>query len=298
MSFNIETYLSERRKLFNSYLQELYKNDSEINNSLIESINYSLTSGGKRFRPILCMASYELFSDKFKKVVGICCAIEMVHSYSLIHDDLPSMDDDNVRRGKASNHIKFGESTAILAGDALLADAFSLITNELVFNGCNPEISLKVISILSNSIGSKGMVLGQAMDLFFEGKENIDVETLSKIHFLKTGALIEASIMIGAHLGGANEDELELLRNFSRKIGLSFQISDDILDITGSKDFGKQTGSDAKKNKQTFASVLGIDRSKDFVKSLTEEALRELDKLDKKINPIREITIYLSERTN
>lgn len=298
MNFDIETYLSRKRNLVNFYLDELYNNKQDSSHSLIKSIRYSLTSDGKRLRPILCMASCELFSGEYQKVVGVASAIEMIHTYSLIHDDLPSMDNDDVRRGKPTNHIEFGESTAILAGDALLADAFSLITNELVFNGCNPEISLKVISILSNSIGSKGMVLGQAMDLFFEGKENIDVETLSKIHFLKTGALIEASIMIGAHLGGANEDELELLRNFSRKIGLSFQISDDILDITGSKDFGKQTGSDAKKNKQTFASVLGIDRSKDLVKSLTEEALRELDKLDKKINPIREITIYLSERTN
>ncbi len=296
MNFDIETYLNERRNFVNSYLEELYEKQPNSTQSLLKSILYSLTSGGKRLRPILCMASCELFSGEYKKAIGVASAIEMVHTYSLIHDDLPSMDDDNVRRGKPSNHIKFGESTAILAGDALLADAFSLINNELQFQGFNPELSLKIISVLSNAIGSKGMVLGQAMDLYFEGKNEVNIETLSKIHYLKTGALIEASILIGGYIGDADNNEIETLRKFSRKIGLSFQISDDILDITGSESFGKNTGSDAKKNKKTFASVLGIESSHDLVQSLTEEALGELSDLKKEFNPLHGIAIYLSER--
>lgn len=296
MNFDIETYLSKKRKLINSYLRELYKNSNDSQHTLLESIKYSLDSNGKRLRPILCMASCELFCGEYKKVVGVACAVEMIHTYSLIHDDLPSMDDDSMRRGKPTNHIEFGESTAILAGDALLADAFSLLNNELQFHDFKEDISLKVISILSNAIGSKGMVLGQAMDLYFEGKTELDVETLSSIHLLKTGALIEASILIGAYLGGANCDEIDILKRFSKKLGLSFQISDDILDITGSADFGKRTGSDAKKNKKTFASLLGIDSSRDLIESLTEEAINELSKLKSESSPLKEITLYLSER--
>lgn len=296
MDFNIETYLNDKRELVDSYLKELYVKPSDTQHSLIDSIKYSLTASGKRFRPLLCLATYELFSYEYKKAVGVASAIEMVHTYSLIHDDLPSMDDDIMRRGLPSNHIEFGESTAILAGDALLADAFSLINSELQFNNFDKDISLKVISILSNAVGSKGMVLGQAMDLFYEAKNDVDVETLSNIHYLKTGALIEASILIGAYLGNASSDEINSLQRYSRKIGLSFQISDDILDITGSNDFAKNTGSDAKKNKTTFASLLGVDSSRDLVNSLTNEAILELKNIKRKTNSLYEIAIYLSER--
>ncbi|MGH7885284.1 MAG: polyprenyl synthetase family protein [Thermodesulfobacteriota bacterium] len=298
MIFNIEFYLSEKRALINSYLKELYKSSPKDESSLLDSINYTLNSEGKRLRPILCISACEFISNEYKNVVGIACAIEMVHCYSLIHDDLPSMDDDSLRRGKPTNHVVFGEAAAILAGDALLADAFSLISKELVLNTSDINLALEVISTLADSIGSKGMVLGQAMDLYFEGKKEVDIETVRKIHFLKTGALIESSILIGALIGRADKEEIEILKEFSRKLGLSFQISDDILDITGSKDFGKKPGSDARSDKTTYASILGLKKSRKLVKELTEEAINLLDKVRKESNSLREIAVYLSERAN
>lgn len=297
MNSDIENYLEKKRKLVNTYLSKLYQADDQNGLKLFESINYSLQSDGKRLRPILCLAAFELFSGNSEKALGVACVLEMIHCYSLIHDDLPSMDNDSIRRGKPTNHIVFGESTAILAGDALLTDAFDLLVCELEENSVDPNLSLKIISRISGSIGSKGMILGQAMDLSIEGTEDVEIDKIREINYLKTGSLIKSSVLTGALLGGASGNDLKVLESFSKYLGLAFQITDDILDITGSKDFGKPAGSDAKNKKPTFASVLGTDKSKRMVADLTNKALSELEKLNRKRNPLKEITVYLSERS-
>ena len=301
MNFNIQEFLENKRAEINSFLNSIYQSTQDnlsTHDHLVESIKYSLNSDGKRLRPILCMSTCEVLCGDSQKALVSGCAIEMIHTYSLIHDDLPSMDNDQLRRGKPTNHIVYGEATAILAGDALLSDAFNLIASEFVNNNNDLKIALSILLKLSEAIGSKGMVMGQSLDLQVEGTNQISVEKLKGIHSLKTGKLIEASIEIGALLGNANNDELKILNAYSQKIGLSFQIADDILDIVGSDEFGKNTGSDAMKNKPTYASILGVDECRVLVKTLTEEALNELENLNKNTEPLRSLAKLLSERAN
>jgi len=211
MEFPLNKYLEEKRTLIDSALTQIINEFIKDSSDLHKSVSYSIQSGGKRLRPILCIASCETLGKDSQGVLPIACAIEMIHTYSLIHDDLPSMDDDSLRRGKPTNHVIFGEATAILAGDALLTDAFNLITRNIIRNEIPPLLGLEIISDISTAAGSSGMVRGQSLDLFLEGNKNIDIKIVEEMHMLKTGALISCAVKVGARFAGAENDLLDSL---------------------------------------------------------------------------------------
>ncbi|MGH7889522.1 MAG: polyprenyl synthetase family protein, partial [Thermodesulfobacteriota bacterium] len=259
MGFDTERYISDRKKFIDQKLSEIVPVHAKSPSSLEESMRYSLLASGKRLRPILCLAAGEAVGGTVEMVISTACAIEMIHTYSLIHDDLPSMDDDSLRRGVPTNHSVFGEALAILAGDALLTDAFLVIASEGISNGLSPSLVVEIIQDVANAAGSRGMVKGQALDLALEGKEKIDPGLIEKLHSLKTGALIEASVLSGGRLGGANEEQLFKLSKYAKCIGLSFQIIDDVLNIEGGTEIGKGRGTDARKKKATYPGLLGVE---------------------------------------
>jgi geranylgeranyl diphosphate synthase type II len=291
MGFNVEEYISERKKLVDRMLSELFKDASDSITTLDESMRYSILAGGKRLRPVLCIASAEAVGGRAEDVLPVACAIEMIHTYSLIHDDLPAMDDDTLRRGVPTNHNVFGEAVAILAGDALLTDAFFVIAQSEI----SPYLVVDVIREISRAAGSKGMVRGQALDLALEGKE-VSIETVERMHYLKTGALIEASVVSGGKVGGATEDQILQLRSYSRNLGIAFQIIDDVLDIEGGEDIGKSRGSDIRRKKATYPGIVGIKKAKDKALELTLKAVSCLKDFDEKAEPLREIAFYLGGR--
>ncbi|GBD38616.1 Farnesyl diphosphate synthase [bacterium HR37] len=291
MGFNVEEYISERKKLVDRMLSELFKDASDSITTLDESMRYSILAGGKRLRPVLCIASAEAVGGRAEDVLPVACAIEMIHTYSLIHDDLPAMDDDTLRRGVPTNHNVFGEAVAILAGDALLTDAFFVIAQSEI----SPYLVVDVIREISKAAGSKGMVRGQALDLALEGKE-VSIETVERMHYLKTGALIEASVVSGGKVGGATEDQILQLRSYSRNLGIAFQIIDDVLDIEGGEDIGKSRGSDIRRKKATYPGIVGIKKAKDKALELTLKAVSCLRDFDEKAEPLREIAFYLGGR--
>ncbi|HEX3035742.1 MAG TPA: farnesyl diphosphate synthase [Thermodesulfobacteriota bacterium] len=296
MAFDVENYLSNRKEIVDRKLLELFPGSTDSNNTrLHESMRYSILAGGKRLRPILCIAASEAVGGTLEKALPVACAIEMIHTYSLIHDDLPSMDDDLLRRGLPTNHSVFGEALAILAGDALLADAFFVIVNEGVSSGLPPSIITDVIRDVARAAGSGGMVSGQAHDLALEGRE-VTVELIEMMHSLKTGALIEASIISGGRIGGANEGQLSYLIEYSRALGLAFQIIDDVLDIEGGSETGKTRGADARKRKATYPGLIGLGKAKKVATQLTEKAVLALKDFDERAEPLRQLAFYLGRR--
>jgi geranylgeranyl diphosphate synthase type II len=270
--------------------------------SIYEAMKYSLNAGGKRIRPILALATCEIFGGKIEEVLPYACAIEMIHTYSLIHDDLPAMDNDDYRRGKLTNHKVFGEAVAILAGDALLNYAFEIILQEMITKS-DGTISLlnkaKAANILASASGATGMIGGQIIDLQSEGKK-IPQELLEYMHRCKTGALIKAPILGCAALFDANCEDVEALSSFAEKLGLAFQIKDDILDIEGdSNTLGKMTGSDLANEKSTYVSLLGIQESKKMLKAITNEASKTLgDRFGKRAEFLQNLADYLVGREN
>lgn len=259
-------------------LVELFGPGCEVNAELYKAMNYSLLSGGKRLRPSLLLAATQACGGDLDKALDSACALECIHCYSLIHDDLPAMDDDDLRRGKPTNHKVFGEAQAILAGDALLTEAFRLVA-ESWQKEKRPDIGLDVVRILAQSAGAEGMVAGQALDLASENK-NIDGEIMQAIHRHKTGALIEAACLMGGAIAEAGEQELQALGVYARAIGLAFQIVDDLLDIEGTeKDLGKAVGSDIKNQKATYPALYGIEASKKMAHDLKNQALSALESL-------------------
>lgn len=239
--------------------------------SLMKSMDYSLMLGGKRIRPILAMATCDLLGHAPTDALPAACALEMIHTYSLIHDDLPSMDDDDLRRGKPTNHKVYGEAIAILAGDGLLTEAFSCLSDPRWTLSDHSKI--RVIHTISEAAGAKGMVAGQVLDLEHEGKE-CNEQQLENIHLHKTGKLILASILAGAHCASAGTEQLQTLDTFGRKIGLAFQIADDVLDITATTEqLGKNAKSDLKKNKSTYPSLIGLEASKAKAEKLLKESI-------------------------
>ena len=292
---SIELYLSTLKEIIDKKLVELLPNSPEPISKLQESMRYSILAGGKRLRPILCIFASEAVGGSVDKALPIACAIEMIHTYSLIHDDLPSMDDDLLRRGIPTNHSVFGEALAILAGDALLTDAFSLIGNEGISNGLAPKVVVEIIRDISKAAGSQGMVSGQALDLAIEGKE-VSLEFIERGHSLKTGALIVASVTSGARVGGASEDQLLQLKCYAKYLGLAFQIIDDVLDIEGGAEIGKTIGADARKNKATYPLLVGVERARKVALELTEKAVLELRDFDERAEPLRELAFYLGGR--
>ena len=273
-------------------LKELRRTKS-LDENLSRAMEYSLMAGGKRLRPILLMAAADAIDSSGEKFITVANALEMIHTYSLIHDDLPAMDNDDYRRGKLTNHKVFGEATAILAGDALLTLAFEVALRQ---KDVSPEILLKVLHEISTAAGAAGMVGGQALDLRSEGIQ-IDFETLKLMHRGKTGALFKAAIRSGAILAQASEKKLAALTRYAENFGLAFQITDDILDVTGDeKILGKPTGSDEKNLKATYVSLTSLDAAKNFAQAAVDEALDALKDFGTEANFLRELVKYLIAR--
>ncbi len=290
---DIKAYLKEKKEIIDKELEKYFKKPFDDHIKILkESMQYSLFAGGKRLRPILCIAGAEAVGGNYRDVLPVACALEFIHTYSLIHDDLPAMDDDDMRRGKPTNHKVFGEAVAILAGDALLTDAFYIMSSSQI----DPKKLIKVIRIISEAAGSRGMVGGQVADIRSEGKK-VDVSTLEFIHTHKTGALISASVISGAIIADGTDEQIRAISEYGRHIGLAFQIADDILNVEGDpRILGKAVGSDQEKKKVTYPSVLGLERSKQIQKELIEKAILALKDFDSKADPLREIAKYIIER--
>lgn len=279
----------------NEYLKTYFNKKGSYNKIIYESESYSLNIGGKRIRPILLALSYAIYKEDYKKVIPMAAAIEMIHTYSLIHDDLPCMDNDDLRRGKPTNHKVFGDNIAVLAGDALLNEAMILMTNYSLENG---ENSLKAAYEIINASGSEGMIGGQVVDIISEGKE-ISKDELKYMHLKKTGELIRASVLAGAILADAPEKDLENLREYGEKLGLAFQIKDDILDIIGdTKILGKNVHADEELKKTNFITVYGLEKCEELCEQLTEDCIKILNKLTVDATCLVELTYALLNRQN
>jgi geranylgeranyl diphosphate synthase, type II len=267
---------------------------------LHESMRYSLLAGGKRIRPALCLAACELVGGEMETAMPTACALEMIHTMSLIHDDLPSMDNDDFRRGKPTNHKVYGEEMAILAGDALLSHAFEYIGRET--KGVSADKVVRVIVDVAKCVGSEGLVGGQVVDIDSEGAgpENVTIETLQYIHAHKTGALLEVSVTAGAILGGASEEQIGKLERYAQSIGLAFQVVDDILDCTqSSEQLGKTAGKDEAVGKATYPSLVGLEESRRIAADLIAKAKGELAGFDaEKVKPLIGLADYIANREN
>lgn len=293
---DLKKYIEEKRDTVNKALHSYCSEPDGLATDVIESMNYSLFAGGKRLRPILCIAGAEAVNGGGADVLPVACALELIHTYSLIHDDLPVMDDDDLRRGRPTNHKVFGEAIALLAGDGLLTEAFHLMTAEGETGIAEPAALIRVVNLIASAAGFRGMVGGQAVDIQSEGKV-VSPSHVEYIHVHKTGALIAASVTSGAILGGAGNDDLNLIRTYGEKIGLAFQVADDILDVEGdSEEMGKTVGADEQKNKNTYPSIYGLERSKEIQKMLIREAVSSLNKFGSKAEPLRSIAQYIIER--
>jgi len=293
---DIQAYLKEKRELIDSYLKSYFGVTCKPP-VLHEAMSYSLFAGGKRIRPILALASYEACGGDPKDIIPFASALELIHTYSLIHDDLPAMDDDELRRGKPTSHKVFGEAMAILAGDALLTEAFFMISDyQPSAISHEPSAILKVIREVSLAAGASGMVGGQAQDILSENSEP-DKDTLYFIHLHKTAALITASVRMGPVLAGSDEDTINALTRYGENIGLVFQIIDDILDIEGDpKELGKSAGLDKRKMKMTYPSLFGVEGSRQKAQNLISEAINALHIFSSEADPLREIARYLIKR--
>jgi len=292
----LSDYLSVRKELVDAALNEALPHETNYPPIIFQAVRYSLFAGGKRLRPILCMAAAEAVGGDGRAVLPVACALEMIHTYSLIHDDLPAMDDDDIRRGQPTSHKVFGEATAILAGDALLTEAFALMAAAERMPQIPPDRILSVIHEIARAAGFWGMVGGQIMDIQAETGP-ADEETLLYIHTHKTGAMIVASVRAGAILAGAQTGEVEALAAYGRHVGLAFQIADDILNVEGDREaLGKRTGSDADRGKLTFPHLLGIEAARIKMADLVSCALAAIQDFDQHAEPLRAIARYVAER--
>lgn len=292
MTFNEK--LKKYQETINDYLDMIIPADSKYINSILDSMRYSVFAGGKRLRPILMLGTGEIFGCSEDIILPFAAGLEMIHTYSLIHDDLPAMDDDDYRRGKLTNHKVYGEGMAVLSGDALLNFAFE---HMLSFAASKGDIKFTKASLeIAVSSGIYGMIGGQVIDIEHENKP-MDGETLKFMHSCKTGALIKASVRCGAILSGAGERDMEMLTNYGTNVGLAFQIIDDILDVAGNeKKLGKKTRSDIKKNKPTYVSLYGIEKSRKAAADLTADAMSSLEGFGTQAGFLRDLTEYLLGR--
>lgn len=283
----------EIRDSLNEYLRSYFENREDYNKIIYDSASYSLNIGGKRIRPILMILSYSMYKNNWKDILPMAVAMEMIHTYSLIHDDLPAMDNDDLRRGMPTNHKKYGEAIAILAGDTLLNEAMSLMMNFALKNG---ENALKAAIEIAEASGPEGMIGGQVVDIISEGKK-ISKDVLNYMHLKKTGELIRASVVVGAILAGANEDDKNKLNEFGQKLGLVFQIKDDILDVEGNvSKLGKNTLSDENNDKTNFISLYGLEYCKKECKELTEKCIDILKTLSVDSTNLINLTYELLDR--
>lgn len=294
---DLKAYLNQHRQNIDQALERLLPAKTQYPAQLHEAMHYSVFAGGKRIRPILMIAACQAVGGTTEDVIPAACAMEMIHTYSLIHDDLPAMDDDDFRRGKPTNHKVFGEATAILAGDALLTEAFVIMSSQQNVK-IPTETQRRVIQIIARSAGAAGMVGGQIVDMEAEGSTP-DLPTVDYIHAHKTGALILASIQTGALLGGADEETFAALTTFGSAAGLAFQIADDILDIVGDQQqLGKDIGSDQERGKATYPAVLGLEESKQRAAKLHQQALEIVAPLGENAEPLRQISEYIINRSS
>lgn len=276
----------DRKKEVEQIVTSFLPKEEGYQKTVLEAMNYSVSAGGKRLRPMLMLETYRMFGGTSKVIEPFMAAIEMIHTYSLIHDDLPAMDNDEYRRGRKTTHVVYGEAMAILAGDALLNYAFETAASAFVLDEGNPAIG-KAFMILASKAGVYGMIGGQVLDVESEGKE-IDADTLKFIHIHKTSALLESAMLIGAVLAGASEQQQHTVELAARELGLAFQIRDDILDVTGNTDeLGKPVGSDEKNHKNTYVALEGLEKAKEDVKRYSESAIDRLKSL-----PVRNEFLY------
>lgn len=291
---NFQEILKLKQDMVNSHLEELLKIE-DAPGDILDAMKYSLLACGKRIRPILAISICEALGGRIEDVLSFACAMEMIHTYSLIHDDLPAMDNDNLRRGKPTNHVVFGEAKAILAGDALLNYAFEVMLSEIAKKGYG-EKYVKAAEIVAASSGVKGMIGGQVIDIESENS-SMDLKELQDMHRRKTGALIEASALLGCIISGKTE-RMDLVGEYSRNLGIAFQIVDDILDYEGdSSILGKSIGKDEAEGKSTFVSILGIEKSKEMANKYSENAYDIAKSLDAS-GFLGELTLYLLNRKN
>ena len=301
---DIDEYLARKAAAVDGAFPGFINGLKPASPKLKEAMLYSLSAGGKRLRPALLGAVYELYGGRFRAVLPAACALEMVHTYSLIHDDLPAMDDDDLRRGRPTNHRVYGEALAILAGDALLTDAFFILISATAARGVKKENILEAAAILARHAGACGMVSGQAADLEAEGLKadrRRAAKLLKYIHLHKTADLLMASVEMGAALAGAPRSDFKALSAFAFKAGLCFQIADDILDITGDKKKLGKNGSDRKNKKLTYVSLFGLEGARKKAASLMVEAKRELRRLSgppEKIKRLSDIAEFVYRREN
>ncbi|MGE5807906.1 MAG: polyprenyl synthetase family protein [Nitrospirota bacterium] len=295
---DIQTYLSRKKELVDKTLEKLVPPADAFPASVHEAMRYSLFAGGKRVRPILALAAAEALGAKTAEFVPVACALELIHTYSLIHDDLPAMDNDDYRRGMATCHKVYGEAVAILAGDGLLTLAFEVLSDPRRLKTVPPARLIAIIKEVSTASGVNGMVGGQVVDMESEGRE-VDFPTLEYIHTHKTGALIRASVRTGALYAKAGKRHFTALTHYGELIGLAFQIADDILDITGKREeTGKDVGSDIKKGKKTFPAFYGLDESRRRAAEVADKAVASLQGFGRKADPLRELAKYIVTRVN
>jgi geranylgeranyl diphosphate synthase, type II len=291
---NINEYFKEKSALVDRWLDRLLPSESETPSTIHQAMRYSIFAGGKRLRPILTIATGEIFEAAEEQLLPAACSIEMIHTYSLIHDDLPAMDNDDMRRGRPTNHVVYGEAMAILAGDGLLTQAFRTLAD---YRSSNGSIKVRVISEVAKAAGTtRALIGGQVLDIQSEGK-NLTAEELEVIHRAKTGALITCAVRIGAIIGGANEGELRALTEFGEKAGLSFQVADDLLDQTAtSEELGKTPGKDLASRKATYAALYGVDGAREMAGRLSQEAITAARSVGRDTRMLQEIARFIVER--
>jgi len=298
-AFDLATYMEEKRVLTEAALDASLKSSCKETEIIVESMRYSLMAGGKRVRPMLCFAATEMFGGSLEAATPTAVALEMIHTMSLIHDDLPAMDNDDFRRGKPTNHVLYGDDVAILAGDALLSTAFEHVAKET--KGVPAERVVRVLAALGTSVGAVGLAGGQVMDLKCEGQgaDAVDMETLTWIHTHKTAALLKAAVSCGAILAGATDEQVKQCEVYALKIGLAFQVADDILDVTAStEELGKTAGKDLDADKTTYPKLLGLDRSREVAQELVDEAKAALASYGDAAAPLNGLADYIINRSN
>ena len=293
--FDLTAYLNDKKELINNELGIIFR-DFASSSQIEQAMKYSLMAGGKRIRPTLCLAATEAVGGNIESSLPAACALEMIHTYSLIHDDLPAMDNDELRRGKPTCHVAFDEATAILAGDALLTLAFQILSSPVNIKESQALVWLNLIHVIACAAGYKGMIDGQMRDIISEGKL-LSLDDLENMHALKTGALIEASICCGAILGNGNRKQIKQLKIYAKNIGLAFQITDDILNVEGNPAvMGKAVGTDKNRKKSTYPLIMGLKESNKFATNIVNNALKTIEKFDNKADPLRAVARYIIKR--
>ena len=293
-NFNLESYFKDCRDMVNKALESALPKKDAFPSKIHEAMRYSLFAGGKRIRPILCMAASEACGGGRREAIPVACALEMIHTFSLVHDDLPAMDDDSLRRGVPTNHTVFGEDVAILAGDGLAIQAF-VVLGKLVDTQRNFKKVLEIIHDIALATGSVGMIGGQILDMQAEGKK-ITLDELKKLHELKTGRLIAASVSSGAKLVSDSMGQIAALEHYGELIGLAFQIADDILDIEGGAELGKDIGSDVANGKSTYPALMGLEEARKMAFTLRDEAIGTLREFGPEADALRAIADYIVNR--